>query len=168
MAVDTTLLVLRWMHIFASITLIGGLVYQRFVVLPAVGSLDEGARQSLASALRGPWSKLVMISTLLLLVSGIVNIIVIVKTFKPPDAPLPRYYHPIFGVKFLIALAIFFLASMLAGRSEAAERFRRRARMWLNVTILLAVVLVALSNVLRGAHSGPNLPPVPPPETADE
>jgi hypothetical protein len=61
----------------------------------------------------------------------------------------------VFGIKFLLALAIFALASLLAGRTAAAEALRKNARMWLNLNILLAVLVVCLSGVLRTAARTP-------------
>jgi hypothetical protein len=50
---------------------------------------------------------------------------------------------------------MFFLASMLHGRSPAAANFQRNARFWLNVNVGLGVAIVLISGVLR------SLPHVP-------
>jgi hypothetical protein len=76
--------------------------------------------------------------------SGIVNTVLIVREYKF-DGP----YHPLLGVKILLALAIFYIASMLAGRSEAAERFRQKAPFWLNVNLFLSILLICIAVWMR-------------------
>ena len=61
----------------------------------------------------------------------------------------------VFGVKFLLALAIFAIASLLVGKTPAAEALRKNARLWLNLNIVLAVLVVCLSGVLRTAEKTP-------------
>ena len=168
MDIDFLSLGLRWLHIVGAVTLLGGLFYQRFVVLPAAEKLDDAARANMIAALRGSWSKLVMISAMVLLVSGFVNFFLTIGAFKAPAPELPGYYHMMFGIKFLIAMIIFFLASILSGKSDAAERFRAKAKTWLNLCVLLAVLLIAISGVMRGSHVGPNLDATSPETPAAE
>ena len=39
--------------------------------------------------------------------------------------------HPLFGVKFLAALGVFFIASALTGRTAALAGMRRNANSWM-------------------------------------
>ena len=64
-------LISRWLHIIPALVMVGGVVFMR-CCLPASGSsrqplfeVDDEARRK--------WSRLVMASTLLLLVSGLYN-----------------------------------------------------------------------------------------------
>ena len=59
---DILFLVLRWLHITSSIILVGGAMYYRFAVLPAIEALPEGQRDSLSAALRHNWAMLVRIA----------------------------------------------------------------------------------------------------------
>ncbi len=59
-----------------------------------------------------------MAAILFLLVSGFYNFLRYEFQYK-----LPPLYHALFLIKFLLALAIFYIASLLAGRSEAASAF---------------------------------------------
>jgi hypothetical protein len=55
----------------------------------------------------------------------------------------------LFGIKFLLALAIFFLASVLTGHSARTQKFRDNRRLWLTVNLVLAVLVVCISGILR-------------------
>jgi hypothetical protein len=48
-----------------------------------------------------------------------------------------------------LALAIIFIASTLAGRSAAAERFRHNEAFWLNLNLALSVLLICVAGVMR-------------------
>jgi uncharacterized membrane protein len=147
-------LVLRWMHIFGGIAAVGGTFFMRLAVLPSVESLPDEYRAGMQLAIRSRWSNVVTGSIALLLISGLVNIVLIVRRYE-----VPPYYHMLFGLKFLLALAVFFIASVLVGRSAAAERFRRNTRYWLTLNLLLAVLVVALSGVLRTTEKKPKAAP---------
>jgi uncharacterized membrane protein len=148
------LLVLRWLHVLAAITAVGGTIFARFVLLPSLDSIDPAERQKLHAAARPRWAMLVGMAILFLLASGLYNLIVLVRNFD-----VPKWYHPIFGIKFLLAIAVFAIASLLSGRSPAAEKFRQNARFWMNVNLLLALAIICLSGWLRTAERKPKIPP---------
>ena len=139
---------LRWMHILAAIAAGGGTLFARLAVLPATEeSLSLDQRQAFHTAVRKRWSKVVAASIAFLLISGLINFINIVKLYD-----LPKLYHPLFGIKFLLALAVFFIASVLSGRSSLADKFRQNARKWLTINAVLVVAIVLISGVLRMAE----------------
>jgi uncharacterized membrane protein len=148
------LLVLRWLHVLAAITAVGGTIFARFVVLPSLDTFDASARQQFHAAARPRWAMLVGMAILFLLASGLYNLIVLVRNFD-----VPKWYHPIFGIKFLLAIAVFAIASLLSGRSPAAEKFRQNARFWMNLNLLLALAIICLSGWLRTAERKPEIPP---------
>ena len=137
-------LALRWIHILAAITLMGGAIFQRFALMPAAAELDDAAHDRLKVAVRGHWSKLVMMSAGGLLLSGLVNIGILIASYT-----LAKPYHMIFGVKFLLALVVLYIASLLAGRSAAAERARQNAKSLLTINLVLATIVVCLGGYLR-------------------
>ena len=94
-----------------------------------------------------------MISIAVLLATGLYNFIMITKTYDLKGTP----YHAIFGVKFLLALAIFFLASVLVGRSEMAQRARQNAGKWLTILTACCLILLALSSVLKNLPHKPKV-----------
>jgi uncharacterized membrane protein len=140
--------VLRYMHIFAAIAAVGGTFFARLALLPAMEeTLSGDERAKLHGAIRSRWSKIVAASIGFLLVSGLINYVFRISG----RFDVPRWYHPVFGVKFLLALGLFFIASVLSGRSSLAERFRKNARFWLTVNMTLAILIVCLSGALRFA-----------------
>ena len=134
----------RWLHILPAIALVGGTMLMRWVVLPAAAALNDEQRQTLRDQLRGRWARLTMISVTLLLLSGLYN-----AAMKAINFQLDPLYNGLLGVKILLALAIFYLSSVLAGRSATAERFREKETFWLNLTLTLAVILVCIAGVMR-------------------
>lgn len=164
MEIDIVGILLRWMHIFAAIALFGGTIFQRIALHPTVGELDAEQRGIIAAGVRRRWSKVVMIAILFLLVSGLTNYMLTVGAFKKlaavdPAYKLPAFYHALWGIKVLLALVVFFIASVLAGRSEGTKRFRENAGKWLTVNLILATIIVCISGVLRSTHTGPNVKP---------
>jgi uncharacterized membrane protein len=158
--IDVVQLVSRWLHITAAVTAAGGALFMKLALHPASETLPAEARQSLREAVRGRWSKVVMISIAVLFVTGLYNFIMIAKTYELKGTP----YHMIFGVKFLLAFAIFFLASVLVGRSDMARKARENAAKWLTVLVTLIVVLLALSSVLKSIRdASARKVPSPPP-----
>jgi uncharacterized membrane protein len=155
--------VLRWMHVFAAIAAVGGLIFMRLALLPAVGQLPAEQQTALHAAIRGRWSKVVAGAILFLLVSGIWNYLLVIDRYR-----LERFYHPLAGIKILLALTIFFLASMLTGRTSAATRFQAQRKRWLNVTLTLAVIVVCISGVLRTAGKEPKTPETAAPAAVGE
>jgi uncharacterized membrane protein len=144
--IDYLGLVSRWLHILAAMAAVGGTIFQRMALLPSASLLPDDARRQLVEAIRQRWARWVMLAILFLLVSGLYNFVVIAKQLPDTSKGL---YHGLFGVKFLLAMAIFFVASALAGRSEAFANMRQNARTWLTINLVMAVVLVCISGFLR-------------------
>jgi uncharacterized membrane protein len=152
------LLLLRYLHILGAIALMGGTIFMRFALVPSLDALSPDQRQTLQASLRARWARLVMLAITFLLISGLVSFLNIRQQFINfgPEHKLPTLYNALFGIKFLLALGIFFLASALAGRSHAFEPLRQNARFWLNVNLILALLVICISGVLRSMHSSPN------------
>jgi hypothetical protein len=148
--IDVIHVVSRWLHIGAAIVAIGGAAFARFALLPSLASLPAEEAGRLRDAVRSRWAKVTHICIALLLLTGGLNFYRMALVPKIP--PLP--YHPIFGVKLIAALAIFFFASALAGRSPGFAKFRAAAPRWLSVILFLAAVIVLLSGVLAQVRAG--------------
>ncbi len=146
----------RWAHILAAITAVGGTIYQRLVLFPALAELPEQSRDAFREVLRKRWARFVGLAIAFLIASGLYNLITTLQMFKPPVGELPSYYHPLFGIKFLLAIAVFFFASALAGKSPGTAKFRENAPRWLTINLLLMLAIVVISGVLRMSHVGPN------------
>ncbi len=146
-------LVARWLHILAAITAVGGTIFARAVVFPVLSGLPAEERSRLHAAFRARWSMIVAAAIGFLILSGLYNIGMTSIRFR-----LPRWYMPVFGIKFLLAMIIFAVASLLSGHTPAAEKLRKNATFWLNLNIVLAVAVVCLSGILRTAERIPKQP----------
>lgn len=142
-------LLFRWLHILAGMTAVGGTIFARFVVLPTHAGLAPQARESLHAEMRRRWSKIVMASIGFLILSGFYNYYLIVQSYREI---LPKWYHMLFGIKFLLAMVVFTVASLLAGKTALADKLRASAKFWMSLNILLAVLIVCISGILRTAH----------------
>jgi len=157
-------LLFRWLHILAAMAAVGGPMFIYFALQPAAKELPDDAHRMLKEGIRRRWSRVVMAAITFLLVSGLYNLIAFEKMSRDwgpdwRDGPA-RIYHALLACKLVLALAIFFLASALVGRSAAFAKIRENARFWVAVNLLLGIVLVAISSQLRMMHIGP--PPNPP------
>ena len=137
-------LTMRWLHIIPAIVLVGGTIFMRVAVVPACNQLDEELRTSVQESVRRFWLRLLMPSIGFLIISGLVN-----TAWISMDKQVPSYYMPLLTVKLILAVAIFYIASLLAGRSEAAVKFRQRQQFWLNVNILLAILLICIAGTMK-------------------
>lgn len=142
------LLILRYMHILGAIALMGGTLFMRFALRPAVMTLDTGARAVLHEQVRRRWSKVVMLATLLLLASGIANLALAGRyEYKPVMEGMS--YHMVVGIKLLLSLPIFFIAAILMGRTSLAQRMQANAELWLSINLMLALLMVLIGGMLR-------------------
>jgi uncharacterized membrane protein len=149
------MLALRYMHILGAIALMGGTIFMRFALAPTVAGLDEKTRQNIREQVRSRWSKFVMLSAALLLVSGVVNMALVPMNYDFSGGVTKGQYSMLTGVKFLLALPIFLFASFLAGRSPTAKKFQAQAPLWMNVNLALALLMVLIGGYLRFAQRTP-------------
>lgn len=145
---DTNIFVpalIRWVHILSAVTAVGGMIFVRLVLHPsAVAVLTEEQRKTLREQLMSRWRMLLHTCIGLLILTGVYNLI----------RALPHHqgqvlYHAIFGVKFLLAMTIFFIAIAVTGRSPAFVSFRKKAPSWLVINMIAAALLLLLSSILK-------------------
>jgi uncharacterized membrane protein len=136
----------RWVHVGAAIVLLGGSTFIRFVLMPSAELLPEAEHQQLRQAVMGRWKRFVMIGIGLLLASGLYN--------YGTSGRVGGLYHGLMGIKMLLAVGVFFLASALTGRSARLAAIRKDAKKWLIVLIVMAASVVAIGGFLKVAVSG--------------
>ena len=146
-------LLLRWIHIWFAIVLVGGTFFWRVAVLSALDMAPESSREPIQSSLRPRWSRWVMLASGVLLISGLINAVSIIKRNDFDGGT----YHMLVAVKLLLALMIFWISARLVGRSSGAEKFRQRLRFWLNVNVALAVLLVCVAGVMKLSTRTPKI-----------
>jgi len=144
-------LTIRWAHILPAIILVGGTLYMVFALYPAMQATEFAEKEELRTAIRTRWAKVVMICAGIVLLSGIASLVLQAVSYKFPQG----YYHGVAGTKFLLALVILYIASLLTGRSKNAEKFREKEGFWLKLNATLAVILVLMAGTLRVADRKP-------------
>jgi len=142
---STVAILLRWMHIVPAVVAGGAVIFSWLALLPALAELQAPDRLRVKEAIDRRWRIVVMVCVTLLLLSGIANFVL----YQAPAHTGQPLYHALFGIKFLAALGVFFLASALSGRSPGLAPMRANARFWVGVSATLVVLIVAISGVLR-------------------
>ena len=159
---DPTLLLLRWAHILAAIVAMGGLVFARFGLVPALAEIDTATRDKIHEAIRRRWLPWVIGAITVLLASGLANFLLFNGRVKAEGWSggfwmRQTSYHALFGAKFLLAMVAFYFASALVGRGQGTQWVRNDRAKWLSVTIGLTLGVVLLSGWMRQLHTGPNM-----------
>ena len=149
-SLDWILLILRYAHILGAITLMGGTIFAVFAALPGLAELPEDQRAKAHAAIRSRWNKFVMLATLLLLVSGLATMLLVPGNFQlGRENEFKSAYNIWTGVKFLLALPIFFFAALLTGRSSLAQKIQANARTFMALNLALALAMVLIGGALR-------------------
>ena len=137
-------IVSRIVHVGTAITLVGGMAFTLFVLIPSASRLGKDAHDLLAAEVKGRWKRFVHIGLLLFIVSGFYNYFQAMPLHKG-DGP----YHGLVGTKMILAFMIFFIASALVGRSAKLQSMRDNKVFWLRIAVLLAAVIVAISGYVK-------------------
>jgi len=130
----TTLM--RWLHITSMLTLLGGILYARFVMIPAESALSPDSRKILDEATSRHFRGIVFAALGGLVLSGLYNYML-----KPGHSPT---YHMLFGIKILLALHVLSIAIV-----ATAPNNPRRSRQLFGAAIS-GLVIVAISAYLKG------------------
>lgn len=134
----------RIIHVSTAITLVGGSAFLVFVLLPSAKLLSEEAHQSLSQAVTGRWKRFIHGGILLFLVTGFYNYIRAMPLHQGDGM-----YHQLIGIKMLLAFVVFFLASVLVGRSAKFESMRQNRAKWLRIVVVFAAVIVCISGYVK-------------------
>jgi uncharacterized membrane protein len=132
---DVLLVLMRWIHIASMATLIGGLLFGRLVMAPAIATLAADARESLASAAATRFRPFVFAAIGGLVVSGTFNLLT--TTGHRP------IYHMLLGVKLLLALHVFAVSILIVQPKNP-----RRVRM-MTGTLISGAIILAIAAWLR-------------------
>ena len=134
--VDAVTALARWLHLSSVVTLLGGILYARFVMNPASSTLAPDARAALDNQAAKRFRALVFAAMTLLVLSGTYNFL-----YKNPQMSL---YHALFGVKILLVLHVFAVAILASSPNNP-----RRARQMFGAAIS-GIVIVLISAYLKG------------------
>jgi uncharacterized membrane protein len=126
----------RWLHLSSVATLIGGILYARFVMNPAGSTLAPDVRAGLDNQAARRFRPMVFAAITLLVLSGTYNFL-----YKNPRTAL---YHALFGVKILLVLHVFAVAILASSPNNP-----RRARQMFGAAIS-GVIIILISAYLKG------------------
>ena len=128
---------MRWIHISSVVTLIGGFIFARYALVPALVSLPDAERSIVGKRVVAGFRPLLYTVLVTILGSGLYNYLT-----KPS---YPPHYHMWIGIKFLFVLHIFAVGILypMPGASEA-----KRSR-WLTGMIVSGLIVIAISAGLR-------------------
>ncbi len=134
---------MRWLHITSVVALIGGFLYARFAVWPALDALRESDRVAFVETMVTRIRAILYTVMVAALGSGLYNYLT--KPFYPP------HYHMIIGVKFLFVMHVFAVAILYTlPNADLAKR-----RRWLTGLVISGLVIIAISTDLRWISTVP-------------
>ena len=146
----------RIVHVSTAIALVGGSVFMVFVLLPAAKQLSNESHEQLRGLVNKTWKRFIHVGILLFLVTGFYNYFQQMPSHKGDGL-----YHALIGTKIILALVVFFIASVLVGRSAAFESMRTGREKWLKIVVLLAAVIVAMSGFVKVRGPKPKVAELP-------
>ncbi|HTX35873.1 MAG TPA: hypothetical protein VME43_12670 [Bryobacteraceae bacterium] len=126
---------MRWLHISSVVTLIGGMIFGRAVLIPAAGKLSDETRTALGERAAAAFRPLVGAAIAALLVSGTYNIV------SNPGHTVK--YHILLGVKLLLVMHVFAVSWLLVQPNYA---HRSRAMM---SALISGLCIILISAYLR-------------------
>jgi uncharacterized membrane protein len=142
---DARAIALRWLHVVPAVVAGGASIFLAVAVLPALREMPDDVRKTVRDAITARWRVVVMACITLLLASGLTNFFV----YQAPAHRGQALYQALFGVKFLAAMWVFFVASALTGRSAALQPMRDNVRFWAGLNASLVLLILLVSGVLR-------------------
>jgi len=128
---------MRWIHIASVVTLIGGFIFARYAVAPALALLPANERTATSKRIIAGFRPLLYTVLVTILGSGLYNYLT--KPAYPPR------YHMWIGLKFLFVLHILAVAILYANR-DVDEAKRNR---WLAGMVVSGLIIIAISAYLR-------------------
>ena len=135
---DALNVLMRWMHITSVVVLVGGVLYARLLIVPAIASLPADQQDSLGDAMAARYRSLLYLAMLLLTGTGIYNMVM--NTGRGP------FYQSLLGTKLLLVLHVFAVGFLIVKPKNP-----KRARQMTGIAIS-GVIIIAISAVLRQLH----------------
>jgi uncharacterized membrane protein len=141
-------LVVRWLHLLAAITWIGGMVFIALVLVPVTrGLADPALRTRLVQETGRRFRTVGWIALGVLVATGLANL-----WLRPYLLWTPRFQGKAALVVLALALGVLhdFVLGPQAGRPGADPALRRRASWVARVNLLVVLAVVFLGLALRG------------------
>ena len=143
----TAALAVRFLHVVAALTWVGGMLFVALVLVPVTRRLEDPALRRRLMHESGVGFRAVGWAAMVLLVAtGLVNI-----WLRPELLTLARFWVKVVLVGLAIILSVLhdFVLGPRAGRSDAAPSLRPAASWMARVNLLLVLVVVYLGLSFR-------------------
>jgi len=135
---DALNVIMRWLHISSVVVLVGGVLYARLVIVPALVSLPTQDQETLGDAMAARYRSLLYLAMLFLLGTGIYNFVM-----NLGRGPL---YQALLGIKLLLVLHVFAVGILIVKPKNV-----KRARQMTGL-LISGLIIIAISAVLRQLH----------------
>jgi uncharacterized membrane protein len=135
---DVLSAIMRWLHITSAVVVVGGVLYARFVIAPALATLAAQDQETLGAAMAARYRSLLYLAMVFLAGTGLYNTIM-----NMGRGPL---YQTHLGIKLLLVLHVF-AVGLLIVRPKNPKRSRQMTGM-----VISGLVILAISAVLRQLH----------------
>jgi uncharacterized membrane protein len=98
-------IIMRWLHISSMATLVGGILYGRLVMAPAIATLSPDSGNELGNKAAAAYRPFVIAAMIGLVLSGVYKLLI---------TPGHRsFYHMLLGIKMLLVLHVFAVAMLV-------------------------------------------------------
>ncbi len=134
----------RVVHVGTAMALVGGSLFMAVILLPSLGVLTEQSRQDLVGSVRDRWRRFVHGGIGLFVVSGFYNYFRAMPSHKGDGL-----YHALVGIKVLLAMVVFFLATVMVGRSSNFNSLRVNPGKTLRLMLFLSLVIIFISGFVK-------------------
>jgi uncharacterized membrane protein len=128
---------MRWLHIVSVVALIGGFLYARFVLAPALAGLPQPERELAGKNSVASFRPLLFTVLVTALGSGMYN--------YATKGTYPPMYHMWMGIKLLLVLHIYVSAILYSVR-DSTEAKRNRTALSISIS---GLVVIAIADYLR-------------------
>ena len=128
---------MRWIHIVSVVILIGGFLYARFVMAPALAVLPQPEREVAGKNAVAGFRPLLLTVLVTALGSGVYN--------YASKGTYPPTYHIWMGIKLLLVLHIYVSAILYSVRDSNEAKRNRTA---LSITIA-GLIVIGIADYLR-------------------
>jgi uncharacterized membrane protein len=135
---DVLSVIMRWLHITSAVVVVGGVLYARFVIAPALATLAAQEQDTLGAAMAARYRSLLYLAVVLLAGTGLYNTIM-----NMGRGPL---YQSLLGIKLLLVLHVF-AVGLLIVKPKNPKRSRQMTGL-----VISGLVILAISAVLRQLH----------------
>jgi len=127
---DILTIIMRWIHISSMATLVGGILYARYVGAPALATLAPDSARDLANKAAAAYRPFVIAALVGLVLSGVYRLL------STPGHT--ARYQMLFGIKMLLVLHVFAVA-LLVVKPDNPRRNRMMTGMLISGLVIIAL-----------------------------